>query len=150
MDVYRTRKICINKQHALYQWCSTVTSLGNNLSNAVRFRQRQILTAVRKDSSSLTENEKQVIAEFKAIHKLLMPETASYQNPPWKRPSGQTGIQTSLPKDCPGKPLSISYIRHVMTWRTITGLWLHIRHLLPDSLVCRSSPATRKKAVCVR
>ena len=69
MDVYRTRKICINKQHALYQWCSTVTSLGNNLSNAVRFRQRQILTAVRKDSSSLTENEKQVIAEFKAIHK---------------------------------------------------------------------------------
>lgn len=46
MLVYRNRQFRISKKHPLYGYCDTVTALCCNLENAVRFRQRQVLTAV--------------------------------------------------------------------------------------------------------
>ena len=62
--IYRIRKITIDKGNPLYSYCETVTSLANNLHNVVRFRQRQVLTAVMKDSSEWTENESAIMDEI--------------------------------------------------------------------------------------
>ena len=64
MLVYRNRQFRIDKKHALYDYCDTVTALCCNLENAVRFRQRQVLTAVKKDPSERTENENFIIDEI--------------------------------------------------------------------------------------
>lgn len=64
MDVYRVRKVYINRDHVLFPWCDRITLLANNLLNACRFRQRQLFTSVRKNSAELTENELEVINEF--------------------------------------------------------------------------------------
>ena len=42
MIVKRAWNIYIDKDHELYEWCADMTGKANNLSNAVRFRQRQI------------------------------------------------------------------------------------------------------------
>ena len=42
--MYLTRKVEIHPEHPLYDWCHKTTALANNLANAVRFRQRQVLT----------------------------------------------------------------------------------------------------------
>ncbi len=41
---YSDRKVQINPGHPLYEWCSTVTSLSNNLYNASLFHIRQCMT----------------------------------------------------------------------------------------------------------
>ena len=64
MLAYRNRQFRIDKKHALYDYCDTVTALCCNLENAVRFRQRQVLTAVKKDPSERTENENFIIDEI--------------------------------------------------------------------------------------
>ena len=64
MVIRRTCKVQIGKDHELYPWCETITSLANNLYNACRFRQRQLITAARKADHELTDNERGVIAEF--------------------------------------------------------------------------------------
>lgn len=67
MLAYRVYKVYIGKKHALFDWCDKVTALANNLSNACRFRQRQLLTASGKSDSELTDNEKEVIEEFLSV-----------------------------------------------------------------------------------
>ena len=42
MIVKRAWNIYIDKDHELYEWCADMTGKANNLSNAVRFRQRQV------------------------------------------------------------------------------------------------------------
>ena len=64
VEVYRTKKVQINKKHVLFEWCTTITSLANNLSNAVRFRQRQVISAANKTPDLLTQNEKEILDEF--------------------------------------------------------------------------------------
>ena len=46
MDYMRTRSMYIGKEHSLFPYAEKVTALANNLSNAIRFRQRQVFTAV--------------------------------------------------------------------------------------------------------
>lgn len=67
MGIRRTYKVQIGRGHGLYPWCETITSLANNLYNACRFRQRQLITAARKTDRELTDNEKGVIAEFLSV-----------------------------------------------------------------------------------
>lgn len=64
MSIRRTTKVQIGRNHELYSWCETITALANNLYNACRFRQRQMITATRKADCDLTANENRVIAEF--------------------------------------------------------------------------------------
>ena len=61
---YRTRDVMIYPKDELYSWCEIITSNSNNLKNAARFRQRQLLTASKKEWDECTENEKEVINEF--------------------------------------------------------------------------------------
>lgn len=65
--VYRIRKCRIRKGDPLFDYCDTITKLTNNLSNAVRYRQRQVLTAVKKSPSELTVNEQEVLDELRLI-----------------------------------------------------------------------------------
>lgn len=46
---YSDRKVQINPGHPLYEWCSTVTSLSNNLYNASLFHIRQCMTGLKKN-----------------------------------------------------------------------------------------------------
>ena len=64
MLTYRVSKVHINEKHNLFLWCDLITSLGKNLYNASLFRQRQLLTSLRKNDDELTDNEKEVIHEF--------------------------------------------------------------------------------------
>lgn len=61
----RTRSVMINQIHFLFPWCHTITGCGNNLYNAVRFRQRNVMTARTKKPSELTVNEQEVVNEIK-------------------------------------------------------------------------------------
>ena len=61
MSVYRNRQFRISRKHPLYGCCDTVTALCCNLENAVRFRQRQLLTVVRKAPADRSENEVSVL-----------------------------------------------------------------------------------------
>lgn len=63
MLVYRNRQFHISKKHPLYGYCDTVTALCCNLENAVRFRQRQLLTVVKKAPADRSENENFILAE---------------------------------------------------------------------------------------
>lgn len=62
--MYLTRKVEIHPGHRLYDWCHETTALANNLANAVRFRQRQVLTAVKKEPKDWTANEKEIMDEI--------------------------------------------------------------------------------------
>lgn len=62
--LYRDIQVQVSSGDQLYDYASTVTSLANNLSNAVRFRQRQALTASGKDPESWSLLEKDAMAEF--------------------------------------------------------------------------------------
>ena len=62
--MYLTRKVEIHPEHPLYDWCHKTTALANNLANAVRFRQRQVLTAVKKEPKDWTANEKEIMDEI--------------------------------------------------------------------------------------
>ena len=64
MLVYRNRQFRISRKHPLYGYCDTVTALCCNLENAVRFRQRQLLTVVRKAPADRSENEVSVLEEI--------------------------------------------------------------------------------------
>lgn len=64
MVVYRNRQFRISKKHPLYGYCDTVTASCCNLENAVRFRQRQLLTAVKKAPADRAENEVSVLREI--------------------------------------------------------------------------------------
>ena len=64
--LYRVRKMRVTKRDGwLFDYCDTVTADANNLSNAVRFRQRQVLTAVRKNPDDWTPNEREIMDEIR-------------------------------------------------------------------------------------
>lgn len=65
MSYMRTVTVCIGSDHFLFDYADNMSSLANNLSNAVRFRQRQVITAVAKDESLWTDNEREVMAEIR-------------------------------------------------------------------------------------
>lgn len=65
--VYRIRKCRIRKNDPLFDYCDTLTRLTNNLSNAVRYRQRQAMTAAAKLPCERTINEQEVLDELKLI-----------------------------------------------------------------------------------
>ena len=66
MDTYHAWTVRIDRAHILYAWCDHVTALANNLSNAVRFRQRQLLTASHKSPDQWSDNEKEIVRELAA------------------------------------------------------------------------------------
>lgn len=81
---YRIRKIRIDNRHDLFDYCEAITLLSNNLYNAVRFRQRQVLTAVKKEPAKRTENEKEVLDEISRTIKYLNalpPKPPTEKNP---------------------------------------------------------------------
>lgn len=57
MSVYRNRQFRISRKQLLYGCCDTVTALCCNLENAIRFRQRQLLTVARKAPADRTGSE---------------------------------------------------------------------------------------------
>ena len=67
MVVKRTWDVFVDKNHELYEWCADMTGKANNLSNAVRFRQRQVFFARNKDITDLSDNEKEILDEINAV-----------------------------------------------------------------------------------
>lgn len=61
---YRMRSVRIDKDHPLFAYADTMTQKSNNLRNAVRFRQRQVMTGLQKEPDKRTENEKTVLDEI--------------------------------------------------------------------------------------
>ena len=62
---YAVRTVHVNKYHPLFDYCHTLTALTNNLYNAALFRQRQVMTAVKKDESLWSSHEKDVMDELR-------------------------------------------------------------------------------------
>ena len=73
MSYMRTRSMYVGNGHALFPYAERVTVLANNLSNAIRFRQRQVLTSVSKPESDWSDNEREVMDEL-AFAIPLMPK----------------------------------------------------------------------------
>lgn len=71
---YRVRSVCITPKHKLYDYCSKITLLTNTLYNATCFRQRQVITAVKKRQEELTRDEQFVLEEIRSVVALLDPE----------------------------------------------------------------------------
>lgn len=66
MGYMRTVSVHVTNKHPLFAYCDRITRLSNNLSNAVRFCQRQVLTAVSKAETDWTDNEREVMEEIRA------------------------------------------------------------------------------------
>ena len=66
MSYMRTVKVNIPEKHLLYGYAQQLTALANNLSNAARFRQRQLMTAAKKEPADWTLNEQEVMDELYA------------------------------------------------------------------------------------
>ena len=66
MSYMRTVKVNISEKHPLYGYAQQLTALANNLSNAARFRQRQLMTAAKKEPADWTANEQEVMDELYA------------------------------------------------------------------------------------
>ena len=64
-ELYRCRKVRIGRNHPMFPYCSELTAKANNLANAVRFRQRQVMTAVKKSETEWSDNEREVMNEIR-------------------------------------------------------------------------------------
>lgn len=76
--MYRVMKVYVKKDNPLFAWCENVTKLTNNVENAALYRCRQVLTAVKKEPGTWTQNEKEVISEVSetaAKHGFSVPES---------------------------------------------------------------------------
>ena len=62
--LYETRSVTIKRKDEPFAYCDTVTSLTNNLENAALFRIRQVMFAVSKDPSELSQNELEIMNEI--------------------------------------------------------------------------------------
>ena len=71
MGYMRTATVYINEGHPLFQYADNLTALTNNLSNAARFRQRQVLSAVSKEEADWTANEREVMEEIRKTVPLI-------------------------------------------------------------------------------
>lgn len=69
--VYRVRSVCIDSKHKLYDYCNKITLLTNALYNAACFRQKQVITAVKKCQGELTQDERFVLEEIRSVIALL-------------------------------------------------------------------------------
>lgn len=54
----------VDNTHPMFSYFEGLCGSANNLKNATRFRQRQVITAVEKDPSALTDNERGVLDEI--------------------------------------------------------------------------------------
>ena len=63
-DTYAVRKVQIDQNHELYEWCSTMTSLSNNLYNTGLFHIRQCMTGLKKEPDQRQPLEKEVIGRI--------------------------------------------------------------------------------------
>ena len=54
----------VGNSHPMFGYFEGLCGAANNLKNATRFRQRQVITAVEKDPSALTANEREVLDEI--------------------------------------------------------------------------------------
>ena len=79
----RARKIQVDSKHAMYSYFDNCSRKANNLANAVRFRQRQVMTAVSKNEADWTDNEREIMTEIrnalpKMGEKYNMPTAAKF------------------------------------------------------------------------
>lgn len=83
MPYMRTVSVCVDQKHPLFEYADKLTRLANNLSNAARFRQRQVMTAVSKPEEAWTQNERDVMDEIAGTIREMakpapMPEAGSH------------------------------------------------------------------------
>lgn len=95
MKYYRNITVVIDKKHKLFDYADHVTQMANNLSNAVRFRQRQVLTAVSKPENEWSDNEREVMEELRYAIPLM---TKHYEMPSVKKYSLPYDLLDSLLK----------------------------------------------------
>lgn len=62
--VYRTRSVRVRPGDPFFAYLDTLTENSGRLHNAVRFRQRQVLTAVQKAEADRTPNEREIMDEI--------------------------------------------------------------------------------------
>lgn len=65
--MYHTLTVQVKQKDRLYKWCDTNAHLANNLYNAALFRQRQMMSASKKEANSLTPNELEILDEVKLL-----------------------------------------------------------------------------------
>ena len=58
--MYRILNVNVNRDDAVYPYLDRIAHLANNLSNAVLYRERQMITSAKKNVSQWTENEKEI------------------------------------------------------------------------------------------
>lgn len=61
--MYKTVNIQIKQDNDLFAWCDKNAHYANNLYNAALFRERQLMSAAKKDIHKLTDNELEVMSE---------------------------------------------------------------------------------------
>ena len=61
----RARKVQVDSKYATYSYFDNCSCKANNLVNAVRFRQRQAMTAVSKNDADWTDHEREIMVEIK-------------------------------------------------------------------------------------
>ncbi len=65
--MYHTLTVQVKQKDRLYKWCDTNAHLANNLYNAALFRQRQMMSASKKEMNNLTPNELEILNEVKTL-----------------------------------------------------------------------------------
>ena len=80
--MYNTTCVILkNKDITFYDYCDKNTRLAKNFKNSVIFRCRQLFTAKNKNYQNLSNNEKQVLDEFKLTEGKFNPISAKYYLP---------------------------------------------------------------------
>ena len=69
--MYRVLNIQVDKCDFVYTYLDKVAHLTNNLSNAVLFRERQMITSAKKDVKEWTDNEKEIRDEVETTIQYL-------------------------------------------------------------------------------
>lgn len=115
----------VNNTHPMFSYFEDLCGAANNLKNATRFRQRQVITAVEKDPAALTDNERGVLDEIaralpvmnaagkqptEAGDRYKMPaQGKSFLSYPFRNHClGQLTTRTSFAASCPARQLRLS------------------------------------------
>lgn len=81
-QMYQTTYIVLKeKQHNFINYCEEFTLLAKLFKNSVIFRCRQLITARNKGFVNLTQNEQQVLDEFKLTEDKFKPISSKYYLP---------------------------------------------------------------------
>ena len=103
LEEYRTHLMYHNEQHRvypghpLYKWCSQVCHDATNLKNAVRFRQRNIMTGLSKSPEKRHPLEQQVIDELEKTIPLMNDAHRDWAIKKWKKEDGPIPEKSSIP-----------------------------------------------------